>query len=121
MDLGLSGKRALVAGSSSGIGAGIALGLAREGCEVIVHGRQQERADEVVGQIRAAGGTASALLAPLDSVEAVEELAQQALATGPIDILINSAGACQDVRTGLTYRSKTGSTSTRFRWFTASS
>jgi len=98
MDLGLTGRRAFVAGSSSGIGAGIAIGLAREGCEVIVHGRQQARADDVVRQIREAGGKASAIIGGLDEMALVDDLAARALATGPIDILINSAGACQDVR-----------------------
>jgi len=98
MDLGLAGRRAFVAGSSSGIGAGIALGLAREGCEVIVHGRQADRADDVVGQIREAGGSAMAIIGALDDMASVDDLAARALASGPIDILINSAGACQDVR-----------------------
>lgn len=98
MDLGLSGRRAFVAGSSSGIGAGIALGLAREGCEVIVHGRRQDRADDVVRQIREAGGAAISIIGELDDMASVDDLAARALATGPIDILINSAGACQDVR-----------------------
>ena len=98
MDLGLTSRRAFVAGSSSGIGAGIAIGLAREGCEVIVHGRQQARADDVVRQIREAGGKASTIIGGLDEMALVDDLAARALATGPIDILINSAGACQDVR-----------------------
>ena len=51
MDLGLRGKRALVTGSTSGIGEGIAKGLAREGVSVVVTGRNQENADRVVGGI----------------------------------------------------------------------
>lgn len=98
MDLGLSDRRAFVAGSSSGIGAGIALGLAREGCEVIVHGRRAARAAEVVDQIRNEGGRAIAVIGALDDMASVDDLAARALATGAIDILINSAGACQDVR-----------------------
>jgi len=98
MDLELENRRAFVAGSSSGIGAGIAEGLAREGCEVIVHGRQQERADEVVAKIRAAGGKAITVIGDLSEMASVDEFAARALETGPIDILINSAGACQDVR-----------------------
>src|SRR5690606_34232255 len=46
MDLQLTGKQALVTGSSQGIGRGIAKVLASEGAEVIVHGRNQERAEE---------------------------------------------------------------------------
>ncbi len=62
MDLKLTGKRALVTGSSSGIGAEIARMLAGEGATVLVHGRNQERVDAVVAQIRAAGGHAEAIL-----------------------------------------------------------
>ena len=47
MDLQLAGKRALVTGSSSGIGAAIARELAGEGCAVVVHGRNRERAEAV--------------------------------------------------------------------------
>jgi len=46
MDLGLDGKRALVTGSSSGIGIGIAQALAAEGVAVVVHGRNAERAHQ---------------------------------------------------------------------------
>lgn len=93
MDLGIGGRRALVAGSSSGIGAAIALQLAREGVEVLVHGRSAESAEAVRAEIVAQGGRASVLLAPLDDPAAVDGLARDALATGPIDILINCAGA----------------------------
>ena len=98
MDLGLKNRRAFVAGSSSGIGAGMAIGLAREGCEVIVHGRKLERAAEVVDRIRKEGGKAISVIGELDTLPSVDDLAARALQTGPIDILINSAGACQDVR-----------------------
>ncbi|MFM6828749.1 MAG: SDR family NAD(P)-dependent oxidoreductase, partial [Novosphingobium sp.] len=47
MDLGISGRRALIAGSSSGIGAAIAEALAREGVEVLVHGRNRESAQGI--------------------------------------------------------------------------
>lgn len=93
MDLGIKGRRALVAGSSSGIGAAIAERLSAEGVDVIVHGRSADSANTVRDKIVAAGGKASVLLAELDSPAKVEKLAQDALATGPIDILINCAGA----------------------------
>jgi 3-oxoacyl-[acyl-carrier protein] reductase len=97
MDLGIRGRRALVAGSSSGIGAAIALELAREGAEIIVHGRNAESAEAVKGQIEAEGGRALVLLASLDDPAQVDRLAQETLATGPIDILINCAGAASTV------------------------
>jgi len=96
MDLGIGGRRALIAGSSSGIGAAIALALAREGVEVIVHGRSSASARVVLDAIAASGGTASAVLASLADPAEVTRLAQEALATGPIDILINCAGAASD-------------------------
>ena len=51
MDLRLDGKRALVTGSTAGIGYAIAEGLAQEGAEVIVNGRSVERVVEAVGAI----------------------------------------------------------------------
>ncbi len=96
MDLGISGRRALIAGSSSGIGAAIAAALAREGVEVLVHGRNRESAQGVCAAICADGGRATMLLASLDDPSAVSGLAAAALATGPVDILINCAGAASD-------------------------
>lgn len=96
MDLGISGRRALIAGSSSGIGAAIAAALAREGVEVLVHGRNRESAQGVCDGIVAAGGNAAILLASLDDPADVSALARAALASGPVDILINCAGAASD-------------------------
>jgi 3-oxoacyl-[acyl-carrier protein] reductase len=56
LDLQLQGKRALVTGSSSGIGAGIAQSLAAEGAVVVVHGRDEARANAIARTIRARGG-----------------------------------------------------------------
>ena len=55
MDLQLKGRRALVTGSSSGIGEAIARMLAEEGARVVVHGRNRERAEEIANSIGAAG------------------------------------------------------------------
>jgi len=52
MDLQLAGKSALVSGSTAGIGFAIAQGLAREGAEVVVNGRTQERVDTAVATIK---------------------------------------------------------------------
>jgi uncharacterized protein YbjT (DUF2867 family) len=58
MDLGLPGKRALVTGSSAGIGAAIAEELAAEGVSVVVHGRDRDRTKAVAELISKRGGHA---------------------------------------------------------------
>jgi len=65
MDLQLAGKRALVTGSSSGIGAEIARMLATEGVKVIVHGRDPGRTRAVAAEIGAAGGKSATALGDL--------------------------------------------------------
>jgi NAD(P)-dependent dehydrogenase (short-subunit alcohol dehydrogenase family) len=93
MDLQLADRRALVTGSTSGIGTEIARTLALEGVKVVVHGRDRGRAQAVIADIEAMGGQAAAALGDLatqDGVQAVIEAAAQAF--GGIDILINNAG-----------------------------
>ena len=57
MDLGLTGKVALVTGSSRGIGRGIALTLAEEGCDVMLTGRDEAALREVVTEVEKRGRT----------------------------------------------------------------
>ena len=93
MNLQLEGKRALVTGSSSGIGAGVARVLAREGVLVVVHGRNRERANQVADDIRKDGGQVHVAIGDLkldDEAQAVAAAADAAF--GGIDILINNAG-----------------------------
>ncbi|MEA2384052.1 MAG: hypothetical protein QOH72_4023 [Solirubrobacteraceae bacterium] len=85
----LDGQRALVTGATAGLGRAIALQLAREGAEVIVHGRDPERGAHVVAEIAAAGGTARFVAADVGDPESVERLAREA---GDVDILVNNAG-----------------------------
>jgi 3-oxoacyl-[acyl-carrier protein] reductase len=93
MDLQLSDKTALVTGSSKGIGEAIAMALAREGANVVVHGRDNALAQRVVGAIIATGGRACAVLGDLTQDEAVERLvAETEDRVGRIDILVNNAG-----------------------------
>jgi len=75
MDLKLTGKRALVTGSSSGIGRGVAAVLAREGAVVLVHGRERGRTEETAGAIRAAGGTAHIAMGDLATDEGAASVA----------------------------------------------
>ena len=98
MDLHLEGKRALVTGSSSGIGEGIAKCLAREGAIVAVHGRREKEANRVAQEITAAGGTAFIALGDLSKDEEAHNVAEKALsALGGVDILINNAGGYEQV------------------------
>ena len=94
MDLQLNGKRALVTGSSSGIGEAIAKVLAKEGAAVVVHGRQEKEADRVAQEIVSSGGKAVVVLGDLSDDQAAAQVAEKALsAFGGIDILVNNAGA----------------------------
>lgn len=93
MDLKLNGKRALVTGSSSGIGAAIALELAREGVSVVVHGRDAAKADAVARDVAACGTGVAVTLGDLSSDAEADAVADAALAAfGGIDILVNCAG-----------------------------
>ena len=93
MALELENRRALVTGSSSGIGEAVAKRLAREGARLVVHGRNQERAERVAAEIRAAGGEAHVAIGDLmrdDQASAVADRAEAVL--GGIDVLVNNAG-----------------------------
>lgn len=85
----LTGSTALVTGATAGIGHAVALQLAREGAEVIVHGRNAERGAKVVREIENAGGTARFIAADVSVAEDVRRLADEA---GQVDILVNNAG-----------------------------
>jgi 3-oxoacyl-[acyl-carrier protein] reductase len=90
----LSGRVALVTGSSRGIGAGIAKRLAADGARVILHASADPtRAEAIAATIREAGGTADIVLGDLTTAEAPIRIAQQAFAIhGALDILVNNAG-----------------------------
>ena len=90
MDLQLSGKRALVTGSTSGLGEEIAKVLAAEGAAVVVHGRDEARAEAVAKCIRAAGGHADLAIGELTTDEGADAVA--AAVDGPIDVLVNNMG-----------------------------
>lgn len=93
MDLKLAGKRALITGSTTGTGAIIAKMLAREGADVIVHGRDRNRAESVASDIHAEGGKAAVVLGDLSTTIGAQQVADEAVkAFGGIDILINNAG-----------------------------
>lgn len=93
MDLGLNQRVALVTGASQGIGKAIAAKLAQEGASVVLTARGEDRLNQVVSEIRAAGGRAVGIAADVSKKEDCERLIQYTVDTyGKIDILINNAG-----------------------------
>ncbi|EGJ48440.1 SDR family oxidoreductase [Desulfocurvibacter africanus] len=97
-ELPLAGQAAIVTGASSGIGAGIAKGLAEAGARVMVNYHSDaEGALEVVGEIRNAGGEAVAAQANVGSEEEVRAMFSRAIEHwGTVDILVNNAGVQKD-------------------------
>lgn len=81
--------RALVTGATGGLGRAIAQQLARDGLDVIVHGRDASRGQQAVAAIQQAGGNATFVAADLSEAAGVQELAAVA---GEVDVLVNNAG-----------------------------
>jgi NAD(P)-dependent dehydrogenase (short-subunit alcohol dehydrogenase family) len=95
----LSGKTALVTGSTDGVGRLVARKLGQAGARVLVHGRDAERGARVIAEIEASGGAASFLAADLSSLEEVHRLASAVQATvGRLDILITMPASAPRVR-----------------------
>ncbi|MBO0128806.1 SDR family NAD(P)-dependent oxidoreductase [Agrobacterium sp. OT33] len=90
---GLKGRTALVTGSSRGIGAAIAEGLAGAGAHVILHGVKPGAAAAVQHRIVASGGTAQELAGDLSEPGAGRDLIERAEAIAPVDILVINASA----------------------------
>jgi 3-oxoacyl-[acyl-carrier protein] reductase len=93
MELGLKGRTALVTGSSRGIGRGIALAFAAEGCDLMLTGRDAATLDEVATAIRVRGCRAATavldLRAPAAAATLIEAVQRE---YGGLDILVNNAG-----------------------------
>ena len=94
----LTGKVALVTGGSRGIGRAICLELAKEGAKVVVnYAGSQAAAEEVVEQIKAAGGEAIAVQGDVASSADADKMVSTTVETfGRIDILVNNAGITRD-------------------------
>lgn len=93
----VEGKRIVVTGSTRGLGRGFALGLASAGARLVVNGTNAALAEELVEQIRAAGGTAE----PVVGSVADDSVAEQLITTcveryGGVDSVVNNAGIVRD-------------------------
>jgi 2-deoxy-D-gluconate 3-dehydrogenase len=87
----LTGRTALVTGASGGLGAGMAIGLAAAGADVVCHGLVP--VDDTMARIRALGRRTAAVLGDLGEKTAAARIADEAeRALGPVDILVNNAG-----------------------------
>ena len=96
MQVDLSGRCAIVTGSTRAIGRGIALALARNGAAVVVHGRKEADVRRVTDEIGAAGGTAYPCAGDLADVATLDALVRTATTRGGgLDILVNN-GAVTD-------------------------
>ncbi len=93
MDLGLRGRTAFVAGASAGIGRGVALAFAAEGCDVGLCARNQEALETVAVQVRDAGVRAVPVVADVTKDRDVREALQRTVdTTGRLDALVVNAG-----------------------------
>jgi len=91
----------LVTGSTDGVGRVVARTLAQRGMHVIVHGRSRERAEGLVHEIDAAGGTADCVIADLSSLQNVRSLAETVRHGHPhLHLLVNNAGIGSGGRSG---------------------
>src|SRR5262245_31443496 len=92
----LAQKVALITGSKSGIGRGMAEHFASLGARVVVHGRNEQAAADVVARLRAAGRDAASLVADLEDADACRRIVRFAVDTfGGIDILVNNAASME--------------------------
>jgi 3-oxoacyl-[acyl-carrier protein] reductase len=95
--MSLSGRVAFVTGASQGIGRACALNLATTGVAVAVAARNQDKLNELVNEITAAGGKAAAFALDVTDEEQIKSTIKAAIAQfGKIDILVNNAGITRD-------------------------
>lgn len=91
----LAGRSALVTGATRGLGRAFAIALAEAGADIVVHGRDASLAAEVAEEIQELGRKASVVLGDLtDTTGVAEVVAEATAAMGPVDVLVNNAGAC---------------------------
>jgi len=91
MDLELTGKLAIVTGSTDGIGRAIAERLVAEGARVVINGRHREKTEQAARKL-SGPGKAHAVAADLATADGVASLMEEARRLGPVDILVNNLG-----------------------------
>ncbi|HEY6768132.1 MAG TPA: 3-oxoacyl-[acyl-carrier-protein] reductase [Candidatus Sulfotelmatobacter sp.] len=95
--MSLAGRVALVTGASQGIGRSCAVKLAAAGATVALAARNQEKLNEAVNEIKAAGGTAGVVVLDISNEEQVKANIKSVIGQyGKIDILVNNAGITRD-------------------------
>jgi 3-oxoacyl-[acyl-carrier protein] reductase len=99
VDLGLSGRRAIVTGGTKGLGKAIAAELLAEGADVVICSRNEADLGEVAAELAPLGGSLTALPCDVTDPEQVESFVAAAAETlGGLDILVNNAGAARPGR-----------------------
>ena len=88
----LSGKRALITGSSQGIGLALAQALGSAGCALVLNGRDETKLAVAVKQLQGEGYAVKGCAFDVTQARSVAEGVEQVEADGPIDILVNNAG-----------------------------
>ena len=93
MNLELEGKTVVVTGGSGGIGRGLVLGFAEEGCNVVIATRDAAQGQRVADAAKQHAGRVAVVPTDVTQLAAVEQLARVAHDTfGPVDVLVNNAG-----------------------------
>ena len=93
MDLGLTGRSAIVTGASRGLGKAIAMGLAAEGARLTICARGPEALDATAAELRASGASAVAVGADVTNAADAERVVRTAVERhGGVDVLVNNAG-----------------------------
>ena len=90
MDLGLKGKKVLITGASQGIGEGLALSFAAEGCDLYLVARSQENLERVAAAAREHAVQVQTLAIDMTAPGAIDEIMRMA---GDADVLVNNAGS----------------------------
>ena len=92
MDLGIGGKVAIVTGASRGLGRAAAMSLAREGCNVAICARGEEKLLETKEELHSMGVQVISIVADITESTDADRIYKEASILGPVDILVNNVG-----------------------------